>query len=205
MKDKPVEVTPNRLTLTPTQGQELGCVENFSSINFLLIFSFSLSFIQSHWRWVLSHLKQYGRAEVKTRLKDMPGDINLELLSQTTQTEAQANLQRQATVDIKDWNWKIGQEMSCNYEASMKWITRCRSLAARGEDEVGQKNIKSLFVFCLHFSLHNDFYNLDLGGFTIFSSSSSTCHGLSYCAWWRAHGEVQLQTHWKKLDMVSIW
>ena len=50
----------------------------------------------------------------------MPGDINLELLSQTTQTEAQANLQRQATVDIKDWNWKIGQEMSCNYEASMK-------------------------------------------------------------------------------------
>ena len=40
----------------------------------------------------------------------MPGDINLELLSQTAQTEAQTNLQRQtheqATVDIKDRNWK---------------------------------------------------------------------------------------------------
>ena len=40
----------------------------------------------------------------------MPGDINLELLSQTAQTEAQTNLQRQthkqATVDKKDWNWK---------------------------------------------------------------------------------------------------
>ena len=87
----------------------------------------------------------------------------------------------------------------------MKWITRCRSLAARGEDEVGQKNIKSLFVFCLRFLLYNDFYNLDLGGFTIFSSSSSTHRGLSYCAWWGAHGEVQWQTHWKYLDIVSTW
>ena len=40
----------------------------------------------------------------------MPGDINLELLPQTAQTEAQTNLQRQsrkqATVDLKDRNWK---------------------------------------------------------------------------------------------------
>ena len=40
----------------------------------------------------------------------MPGDINLELLSQIAQTKAQTNLQRQthkqARVDIKDRNWK---------------------------------------------------------------------------------------------------
>ena len=45
------------------------------------------------------------------------------------------------------------------------------------------KRISSLFLsFVFPFLLHNDFYNLDLGGFTIFSSSSSTRHGLSYCA-----------------------
>ena len=36
----------------------------------------------------------------------MRGDINLELLSQKAQTKAQTNLHEQATVDIKDRNWK---------------------------------------------------------------------------------------------------